>query len=81
MRGEMKVSFGIEVMVRLECGFGELLRAQFERQLCESVCVGALRCGAVLFFFCVLVSEFGIACGVVTEVYLQFVAEGYFVFS
>jgi GntR family transcriptional regulator/MocR family aminotransferase len=77
----MKASSGIEMMVRLERGSGESLRAQLERQLRESVRTGALREGAALPSSRALAAELGIARGVVTEAYSQLAAEGYLVSS
>ena len=77
----MKASSGLEVMVRLERGSGEPLRAQLERQLRESVRGGALREGAALPSSRQLAVELGIARGVVTEAYSQLAAEGYLVSS
>ncbi len=77
----MKASSGIEMMVRLERGAGEPLRAQLERQLRESVRSGALRDGSALPSSRALAVELGIARGVVTEAYAQLAAEGYLVSS
>jgi GntR family transcriptional regulator / MocR family aminotransferase len=77
----MKASSGIEVMVRLERGSGEPLRAQLERQLRDSVRAGALRHGVALPSSRALATELGIARGVVTEAYTQLAAEGYLVSS
>jgi GntR family transcriptional regulator/MocR family aminotransferase len=77
----MKASSGIEMMVRLERGSGESLRAQLERQLRESVRAGALREGTPLPSSRALAVELGIARGVVTEAYSQLAAEGYLVSS
>ena len=77
----MKASSGIEMMVQLERGSGEPLRAQLERQLRESVRGGALREGTALPSSRALAVELGIARGVVTEAYSQLAAEGYLVSS
>src|SRR3954449_10431481 len=77
----MKASSGIEMIVRLERGSGEPLRAQLERQLRESVRGGALREGAALPSSRTLATELGVARGVVTEAYSQLAAEGYLVSS
>jgi GntR family transcriptional regulator/MocR family aminotransferase len=77
----MKASSGIEMMVQLERGSGEPLRAQLERQLRESVRAGALRDGAALPSSRALAVELGVARGVVTEAYAQLAAEGYLVAS
>jgi GntR family transcriptional regulator / MocR family aminotransferase len=77
----MKASSGIEMMVRLERGSGESLRAQLERQLRDSVRAGALRVGTSLPSSRALATELGIARGVVTEAYSQLAAEGYLVSS
>jgi GntR family transcriptional regulator/MocR family aminotransferase len=77
----MKASSGIEMMVQLERGSGEPLRAQLERQLRESVRGGALREGTALPSSRTLATELGIARGVVTEAYSQLAAEGYLVSS
>src|ERR1700754_2293974 len=77
----MKASSGIEMIVRLERGSGEPLRAQLERQLRESVRAGALREGPALPSSRALAVELGIARGVVTEAYSQLAAEGYLVSS
>jgi GntR family transcriptional regulator/MocR family aminotransferase len=77
----MKASSGIEMMVQLERGSGEPLRAQLERQLRESVRAGALREGTALPSSRALAVELGIARGVVTEAYSQLAAEGYLVSS
>ncbi len=77
----MKASSGIEMMIRLERGSGESLRAQLERQLRESVRGGALREGTALPSSRALATELGIARGVVTEAYSQLAAEGYLVSS
>src|SRR3954449_4320553 len=77
----MKASSGGGVMVGLEGGSGEPLRAQLERQLRESVRAGALREGAALPSSRTLATELGIARGVVTEAYSQLAAEGYLVSS
>ncbi len=70
---------GPELLLRLDRGSGEPLRAQLERELRDAIRDGRLGAGERLPSSRVMAGELGISRGVVTECYAQLQAEGFLV--
>lgn len=60
-----------------DCVVGDL-SCQFVQVLCDVVCCGDVWFGDMLLFMWLLVVLLQVVCGIVVDVYVQFIVEGFF---